>query len=82
VNIPNEMIKEVLMEVPDGHRHIRTRIILRDDTEIIFREATIANIARAYISLKTHPKKTSIRLKGQELQGKKQGFADWQLLED
>jgi hypothetical protein len=76
------MIKEVLMEVPDGHRHIRTMIILQDDTEIIFQEATIANIARAYIALRTHPKKTSIRLKGQQLRGKKQGFADWQLLED
>ena len=82
MNITNDMVKEVLMDVPAGHKHIRTRIIFQDNTEIIFQEATIANIARAYITMKTHPHKTSIRLKGKNLQNKKQGFADYQLLEE
>jgi hypothetical protein len=82
MNIANEMVKEVLMEAPDGHKHIRTKIILQDNKEIVFQEATIANIVRAYITLKTHPKNISIRLKGQHLESKKQGFADWQLMEE
>ena len=82
MNIANEMVKEVLMDVPDGHKHVRTKIILQDNTEIVFQEATIANIVRAYITLKTHPKNTSIRLRGQHLESKKKGFADWQLMED
>ena len=82
MNIPNEMVKQVLMEVPDGHNHIRTRIVLQDNSEIIFQEATVANIMRAYITIKTHPQKTSVRLTGRNLPDKKQGYADWQLLEE
>ncbi|HYQ48118.1 MAG TPA: hypothetical protein VEP69_03545 [Thermodesulfovibrionales bacterium] len=82
MNIANEMIKEVLMDVPAGHRHIRARIILQDNTEIVFQEATIANISRAYITLKTHPQTESVRLSGQHLENRKQGFADWQLIEE
>ena len=82
MNIPNEMVKKVLMEVPDGHNHIRTRIVLQDNSEIIFQEATVANIMRAYITIKTHPQKTSVRLTGCNLPDKKQGYADWQLLEE
>ena len=82
MNITNDMVKEVLMDVPAGHKHIRTRIIFQDNTEIIFQEATIANVARAYVTLKTHPQKSCIRLTGRNLRERKQGFADWQLLEE
>jgi hypothetical protein len=82
MNIANEMIREVVLEVPEGHKHLRARLLLHDGAEFIFQEATIANIARAYITMKTHPHKTSIRLKGKNLQNKKQGFADYQLLEE
>jgi hypothetical protein len=76
------MVREVFIETPEGHRHLRTRILLHDGTELTFQEATIANISRAYLSIKTHPQKSSIHLRGNVLQNKKQGFADWQLLED
>jgi hypothetical protein len=82
MNIPNEDIVEVLAEIPEGHRHIRTRVILRDGTEFIFQEATVANIARAYVTLKTDPVKSSVRLKGKRLQERKQGYAEWQLIEE
>jgi hypothetical protein len=82
MNISNEMVKEVVMEVPEGHKHLRTSIVLEDNTELIFQEATIANMVRAYTTMKTHPQKTSVRLKGKNLQNKKQGFADYQLLEE
>jgi len=82
MNVMNEMVKEILMEIPEGHRHIRTRIVLQDNSEIIFQEATVATMTRAYITLKTHPQKTSVRLTGCNLPDKKQGFADWQLMEE
>jgi hypothetical protein len=82
MNIRNEDIKEVLAEIPEGHRHIRTRIVLQDDTELVLQEAAVANIVRAYITIKTDPLKTTVRLKGQKLQDRKEGYAEWQLLEE
>jgi len=82
MNIRNEDIKEILVEIPAGHRHIRTKIILQDGTELVFQEAAIANITRAYITVKTHPQKESVKLKGRQLTDKKDGYADWQLLEE
>lgn len=82
MNIRNEDIKEILVEIPEGHRHIRTKITLQDDTELVFQEAAVANITRAYITVKTHPQRKSVRLKGRQLTDKKAGYAEWQLLED
>jgi hypothetical protein len=82
MNIRNEDIKEILVEIPEGHRHIRTKITLQDDTEMVLQEAAIANITRAYITVKTHPQKESVKLKGRQLTDKKDGYADWQLLEE
>jgi len=82
MNIVNEHVRELIAEIPEGHRHIRTRIILQDNTEIIFQEATIANIVRAYVTLKTHPQKVSLKLMGKRLADRKSGFAEWQLLEE
>ncbi|RPI35747.1 MAG: hypothetical protein EHM54_07445 [Nitrospiraceae bacterium] len=82
MNIRNEDIKEILVEIPEGHKHIRTTIFLQDGSELVFQEAAIANITRAYITVKTHPRKASVTLKGTHLSGKKAGYADWQLIEE
>ena len=82
MNIRNEDIKEILVEIPEGHKHIRTKITLQDATELVFQEAAVANITRAYITVKTHPQKTSVKLRGKQLTAKKAGYADWQLLEE
>ena len=82
MNIRNEDIKEILVEIPEGHKHIRTKITLQDDTELVLQEAAIANITRAYITVKTHPQKESVKLKGRQLTDKKDDYADWQLLEE
>ena len=82
MNIRNEDIREILVEIPEGHKHIRTKITLQDTTELVFQEAAIANIARAYVTVKTHPQKTSVKLKGKQLDEKKEGYAGWQLLEE
>ena len=82
MNIRNEDIKEILVEIPEGHKHIRTKITLQDGTELVLQEAAIANITRAYITVKTHPQRESVKLKGRQLTDKKDGYADWQLLEE
>lgn len=82
MNIKNEDIKEILVEIPEGHKHIRTKITLQDNTELVLQEAAVANITRAYITVKTHPQKESVKLKGRQLTDKKDGYADWQLLEE
>jgi hypothetical protein len=78
----NEDIKEVVAEIPEGHKHIRTRIILQDGAEIILQEATVANIVRAYINIKTHPERQKVILKGKKLKERKEGYAEWQLIEE
>ncbi len=80
--IHNEDIKELIAEIPQGHRHLRTTIILHDGTEIVFQEATIANLVRAYISVKTHPLRTKVALIGRKVGDGKDGYAEWQLLEE
>ncbi len=82
MNIANEDIKEVWAGIPDGHTHVRTRVVLHDGTEFVFQEATVANIVRAYIMLKTDPVRTSVRLKGKKLEERKEGYAEWQLVEE
>lgn len=82
MDISNEEVSEVVVEIPEGHRHVRTRVLLADGTELVFREATIANITRAYLTVKTDPRKSSVRLVGRKLAERKAGYAEWQLLED
>ncbi len=82
MDIPNEDIVEVTVAVPEGHSHVRTRIVLKDGTELIFREAAMANILRAFVTVRTHPEKTCVRLGGKRLEERKKGFAEWQLTEE
>jgi len=79
--IANEEVNELTAEVPEGHKHLRTTITLQDGREFTFQEATIANLVRAYITIKTHPELTKVHLSGRKLVMKKEGYAEWQLLE-
>ncbi len=80
--VHNEDIKELIAEIPEGHKHLRTTIVLKDGTDFIFQEATIANLVRAYISVKTHPAKKKVVLRGKKLGERKDGYAEWQLVEE
>ncbi len=82
MHIANEEVKELIAEIPEGHKHLRTTIILHDDTSFTFQEATIANLVRAYIAIKTHPRLARVRLSGRKLDDRKEGYATWQLIEE
>ena len=79
--IHNEDVKELAAEIPEGHRHLRTTIMLRDGKEFVLQEATVASLVRAYIVVKTHPQKIRMRLTGKALAARKGGYAEWQLVE-
>lgn len=80
--ISNEEVREIYAEIPAGHRHIRTTIVLHNSSEYVFQEATIANLVRAFITIKTHPQKRAVRLTGRKIEDEKAGYAEWQLLEE
>jgi hypothetical protein len=82
VVLRNEDVAGVVVEIPAGHHHLRTTVTLVDGTSLTFLEATIAAIVRAYVAVKTHPRKTRVALTGSRLQGGKRGYAEWQLLEE
>ncbi len=82
MNIANEEVKELIAEIPEGHKHLRTTIVLQDGTSFTFQEATIANLVRAYIGVKTHPQQNGVRLSGRKVDERKEGYAAWQLLEE
>ena len=79
--IKNDDARELLLEIPAGHKHIRATLALQDGTVITLQEATIANMVSAYTNIKTHPAATSFRLTGKNLHNRKYGYAEWQLVE-
>lgn len=81
--IRNEDINQVLIGTPEGHKHLRVCMKLKNESTVIFQEATIANISRAYIAMKTHPniQAQELRMKPLTEESRKEGYATHQLLE-
>ncbi len=82
MELANSDIQEIEIRVPAGHHHLRTVLRLQNGEEFVLQEATVANLVRAFITVKTHPQRAAIRLRGVHLEERKEGFADWQLLEE
>jgi len=82
VILRNEDIRRVLMGVPRAHRHLRVHIETKSGALHVFQEATVANIVRVYVTLKTHPSIYGIELISKEYDGNlKEGYAKGQLVE-
>lgn len=81
--IRNEDIEQVLMGVPEDHKHLRICVKLKNKSAFIFQEATIANILRAYITIKTDPniRAKELKMKALTAEQQKEGYAVHQLLE-
>ena len=75
--LANADIAEIELSVPKGHQHLRAAIRLQDGRELVLQEATVANLVRAYVTIKTHPQQTAVTLRGTELaeEERKAGFA-------
>lgn len=82
--VANAEITELVLTVPEGHRHLRATLTLRTGESRVLQEATVANLVRAYAAIKPHPQRQGVRLRGRELtdEERKPGFALWQLLEE
>jgi len=78
---PNDGISRILMGVPEDHSHLRTIIETNKGETLVFQEATIAALVRAYTDIKTHPRKTGVELALKELESTKTGYAPFQLME-
>jgi hypothetical protein len=78
----NEDVTEILAEIPEGHLHLRTEVTLADGSSITLQEATVAAIVRAYVSVKTDPLRNRVILRGRKVSDRKDGYAEWQLLEE
>ena len=76
----NKDIKRLITFIPEGHKHIR--LLIETEHEVImFQEATIAALVRAYINVKTHPQIKAVELLNIELSERKPGYANYQLIE-
>ena len=78
----NEDVVRVLAEIPPGHHHLRTTVSLSDGSSLTFQEATVAALVRAYVAVKTDPLRTKVALTGRRVEGRKDGYAEWQLTEE
>jgi len=79
--IRNSEIDSVIFAAPTGHTHLRLAVRLKDGTDIVLQEATVAAIARAYTSVKTHPVRRAVKLVSVTPEGLKDGYARHQLIE-
>ena len=78
--IANETVKEAWLGVPRGHRHLRAVLVTEEGT-LVISEAVLANLVRAYVTLKTHPTVKTVHLCQQQPAVRKEDFASFQLLE-
>lgn len=80
--IRNQDVDQVLIGVPKGH-HLRVCIQLKNESSLVFQEATIANSLQAYTTIKTHPtiRAQELRMEAFTTQPLKEDFAIHQLLE-
>ncbi len=79
--IENNAVIRVLLGVPQRHKHLRLAIKLANGRVLLFSEATVANIVRAYVTVKTHPQVRAVELVGMSLKERKPEYAKYQLLE-
>lgn len=76
----NSDIDMIIAGIPSGHKHLRL-IIKSGDRYIVFQEATVAAIVRAYISIKAHPTRRAIKMVRHSLVERKEGYTEHQLIE-
>jgi len=76
-------IKRLIAFIPKEHVHIRILLELNDGSFIVFQQALIDALVRAYVSVSLHPTKYAVELirKRLDKKTKKPGFVSLQLIE-
>ncbi|OYT49671.1 MAG: hypothetical protein B6U73_05080 [Desulfurococcales archaeon ex4484_204] len=81
--LKNQDVKRVVAFIPRGHRHVRLAIETSWGDVIILQQAVVDAVLRAYAQVAAHPVRRGVELRlariGKEL--RKEGFAEWQLVE-
>lgn len=79
---PNECVGRIIAFIPPGHMHARFILELGGE-KIILHEAAVAGLVRAYTMVALHPTRRVAELVAKPLKQdeRKQGFAEWQLVE-
>ena len=77
---PNESVQRVLLGTPTGHKHLRV-FVETDRHVFVFHEATLANLVRVYVTVKTHPRVDTVELALEKSGQFRPGFAPAQLVE-
>lgn len=76
----NSDVNRIIAFIPPGHKH--TRLLIETiDKILIFQEATISAIIRAYVNVALHPKNKAFELIRVELKDRKEGYARFQQIE-
>jgi len=80
--LKNSDVKFMAAFIPHGHRHVRVLINIGDEI-LILQQATIDALIRAYTSVALHPlrKAHALILKKLPSKERKEGFAEYQLVE-
>lgn len=76
----NEDVRRVVAFIPEGHRHVRVLVEFSDGI-VVLQEATVAAIMRAYIDVVTHPTRRTVELSSVRIKERKEGYAEFQLIE-
>lgn len=78
----NSDILKIIAFIPPCHKHLRLVVVTKDQI-IVFHEATVAAIVRAYIDITTHPTRKAVEYAQSKLDKsmRKPGYAEDQLIE-
>ena len=77
----NSDVKRVIVAVPRGHKHYRIVLETMNGRIMVFQEATVANMVRAFITVLTHPERRAVELVQRKVESGKEGYAEYQLVE-
>ncbi len=75
----NYDVEKARVGVPEGHAHVRAEILCRDGRRVVLQEATLSNLLRAFVTVKTHPEVECVELERRKCEVP--GYARWQLIE-
>jgi len=78
--VKNSDVKRIIAYIPPKHKHVRLYIEFNNE-KLVFQEATINAILRAYINVAFHPTRKVVELKLKKLTTRKPGYAEYQNIE-